>query len=60
MSPLRKALRDYLAMRRSLGFELRYYERPLRHFVNFLKLEGTQHITTASAVRWARQFRCRN
>lgn len=54
MSPLRKALRDYLAMRRSVGFKLRDHEAALRHFVDFLEREGTLHITTASALRWAK------
>lgn len=54
MSPLRKALRDYLAMRRSLGFKLRNPEIPLRHFVDFLQRKGARHITTALALRWAK------
>lgn len=54
MSPLRKAVRDYLAIRRTLGFKLRDHEAALRHFVNFLEREGSRHITTASALRWAK------
>lgn len=54
MSPLRKALRDYLAMRRSLGFKLRDHGAALRHFLDFLGREEVRHITTASALRWAK------
>lgn len=54
MSPLRKALRDYLAIRRSLGFKLRLPGAALHHFVNFMKREGACHITMALALRWAK------
>lgn len=54
MSPLRNALQDYLAMRRSLGFKLRLAGAALRHFVDFLEREGAGHITTALALRWAK------
>ncbi|MEK7373593.1 MAG: hypothetical protein AABZ85_00975 [Thermodesulfobacteriota bacterium] len=37
MSPLRKALQDYLALRRSLGFKLHKSEGTLRHFVDFME-----------------------
>lgn len=55
MSPLRKAVEDYLAMRRSLGFKLRLPAGMLREFASFLERERASHITTALAVRWATQ-----
>ena len=55
MSELQKALRDYLAMRRALGFKLRKHEKPLQDFVSVLEAEGATHITIALAVPWARQ-----
>ena len=55
MSPLRKAVEDYLAMRRALGFKLRLTAGMLREFASFLERERASHITTARAVRWATQ-----
>ena len=55
MSPLRKDLKDYLALRRSLGFKLHLAGTALRHFVDFLEQERSSHITTALALRWAKQ-----
>jgi len=54
MTPLRAALRDYLAIRRQLGFELKADGRLLDGFVDFLEQAGAQHITTDLAVAWAR------
>lgn len=55
MSPLRKALRDYLALRRSLGFKLRLPGAALHRFVDFLGRERAPFITTPLALRWAKQ-----
>ncbi len=55
MSPLRKDLKDYLALRRSLGFKLHLAGAALRHFLDFLGQERASHITTALALRWAKQ-----
>jgi integrase/recombinase XerD len=54
MTPLRQALRDYLRIRRRLGFELKATERHLEKFVAFLERAGVQRITTELAVMWAR------
>ena len=40
MSQLRKAVRDYLTMRRGLGFKLTKHEAALLDFVSFLALRG--------------------
>jgi integrase len=53
MSTLKQALDDYIAMRRALGFQLREVAGCLRNFVTFAEGEGTSHITTELAVRWA-------
>jgi integrase len=53
MSPLRAAIEDYLALRRSLGFRLRETARGLRAFATFLEAEGAPHVTTALALAWA-------
>jgi integrase/recombinase XerD len=55
MSSLRKAVEDYLILRRSLGFKLRAMGTALRHFVSFMEQESTCTITTNLALRWAMQ-----
>lgn len=55
MKPLEQALKDYLHIRRCLGFRLREPESLLRNFVMFLQAEGASHITRELAVRWATQ-----
>lgn len=55
MSELRTALEDYLAIRRSLGFELRLPASLLRRFVAFAEAENAPYITTQLALRWAKQ-----
>lgn len=53
MSPLRTALEDYLALRRSLGFRLRLAGRLLERFVNFADRQGAEFITCELALQWA-------
>ena len=53
MSTLQQALNDYLAIRRSLGFQLRGPACSLRNFVAFLQAERASYITTDLALRWA-------
>jgi integrase len=55
MISLRKAMEDYLTMRRSLGFKLRDMGYNLRHFVSFMEKNGSSIITTELALRWAQQ-----
>ncbi len=52
MSELRQAINQYLALRRSLGFELREPETVLRRFVSFAEREGAAYITTDLVLRW--------
>lgn len=54
MSELEQALKEYLAMRRSLGFELKGPACLLRNFVAFMEGERAAYITTALALRWAK------
>lgn len=54
MNPLRKAVKDYLMMRRSLGFKLRDMGYNLQHFVSFMEQQHTPIIATALALRWAK------
>jgi integrase len=55
MTELGKALDEYLAVRRSLGTELRGCGRLLRRFVEFMDKEGAVFITTKLALQWATQ-----
>src|SRR4030066_1003446 len=55
MSSLRKAVEDYLILRRSLGFKLRDMATALRHFVSFMERERARTITTNLALPWAMQ-----
>jgi integrase/recombinase XerD len=56
MSELRQALNDYIAVRRSLGFQLRVPAGSLRNFVAFMEAQGSSYITTELALRWATQL----
>ena len=55
MKPLDRAVEDYLALRRSLGFKLRDYGECLHEFVACLKQNGSSHITTKLALEYATQ-----
>jgi len=55
MKTLRQAVKDYLALRRSLGFKLREYGECLHEFVSFLKKNRASHIRTKLAVEYATQ-----
>jgi len=55
MNRLEQALKDYLRIRRSLGFRLRLPGSLLRKFVAFLQAAGASHITSELALRWATQ-----
>ena len=55
MTSLRKAVENYLTMRRSLGFKLRDMGHNLHHFVSFMEQQRASIITTELALRWAQQ-----
>lgn len=52
---LRKAVENYLAMRRSFGFNLLNMGYNLHHFVSFMERQGASIITVDLALRWAQQ-----
>lgn len=54
MSALRKAMQQYLSLRRSLGFKLIKVESTLRSFVAFAERDAASHITTDLALRWVK------
>src|SRR5271166_19003 len=53
MNILQKHLRDYLELRRALGFELGRVESRLRGFLAFMKIKRARQITTKLAVEFA-------
>jgi integrase/recombinase XerD len=55
MSTLREAAEDYLALRRSLGFELVVPGRHVLQFADHLDTLGAAHVTIELAVAWATQ-----
>ena len=55
MNTLQKALQEYLAMRRALGFQLLDAGPALSDFVSFLKRRRTCHITIRLALEWAQK-----
>jgi hypothetical protein len=55
MNTLREALREYLALRRSLGFKLHNTGLVLSRFVAFMEEHQALHITTRLALEWVQQ-----
>lgn len=53
MSELRTALKNYLTIRRAMGFKLERAGRLLADFVGYLENTGTDTITTEAALAWA-------
>jgi integrase len=56
MSTLAEELERYLAIRRSLGYDLGTAERVLRRFLAFADSQGADHITTELFLRWQGAF----
>lgn len=52
---LRQAAEDYLFLRRSFGYQLKDYDRPLADFVEYLDRAGLDTVTVDAAVAWALQ-----
>jgi integrase/recombinase XerD len=50
MRDLRKDLREYIDLRRALGYQLRKHERRLSEFIAFLEARRVDHITTKLAI----------
>jgi len=55
MSTLREAVREYLAMRRALGFKLQEAGKGLLDFVTFMGQQRASFITQQLALKWAQQ-----
>jgi hypothetical protein len=55
MGTMRDDLAQYIAVRRALGAKLRESAVRLDEFVDFLKTQGAEFITTELALCWAMQ-----
>jgi hypothetical protein len=55
MNTLREALREYLALRRGLGFKLHHTGLVLSRFVAFMEEHQALYITTRLALEWVQQ-----
>jgi integrase/recombinase XerD len=55
MTPLRQAIEEYLAMRRSLGFKLYKAGKSLPDFAAYMERHRSPYITQALALAWAQQ-----
>src|SRR5438876_4234735 len=55
MTTLRQAVREYLQMRRHLGFKLVKAGTYLPDFVRFMERHRASYITQALALAWAKQ-----
>ena len=55
MIALAKAVKNYLSLRRGLGYKLKKDGNLLKQFVAFMKSERASYITTQLALRWAMQ-----
>ena len=55
MKAWRNALRQYIALRRALGTKLQEPAVTLERFLDFLKREKAECITSELALRWAMQ-----
>lgn len=58
MTTLTDRLKHYIAIRRSLGYDLSFAERVLRRFTEFADREGADHITVDLFLRWKKHFGC--
>lgn len=55
MNTLRRAVQEYLILRRNLGFKLRDAGKLLQAFVSFMEEQHAPYITTKLALTWAQQ-----
>jgi integrase len=53
VNTLRRAIQEYLALRRSLGFKMNDAGRSLAQFATFMERRRAAHVTQALALEWA-------
>ena len=59
MKGLRRAVKDYVSMRRALGYKLKDAARSLSDFAAFCEKQGAKHITIPLALQWAQRIPAR-
>jgi integrase len=60
MTSLTVRLEEYMAVRRSFGYDLSTSERVLRRFTEFAAAEGVNHVSVDLFLRWKVHFGCAN
>src|SRR5205807_24183 len=55
MTALRRAVQEYLRMRRDLGFKLHDAGKGLLNFTQFMEQQHASYVTQALALAWAQQ-----
>ena len=55
MNTLRKAVREYLDIRRNLGFKMHGADKPLLDFISFMEQRRTVYVTNKLALTWAQK-----
>ncbi len=55
MNTLREAVREYLDMRRNLGFKMQGADKPLLDFITFMVKRRAVYVTNQLALTWAQQ-----
>lgn len=55
MNTIRKAVQEYVGMRRNLGFKFREVGKALIDFAAFLERRRAPYVTQALALEWAQQ-----
>jgi len=53
MNVLHRHAKEYLAMRRALGFKLRGHDRLIESFIDYLDQSGSGRLTAEAALSWA-------
>lgn len=56
MTPLRRAIEEYLALRRQLGVALHETGRVLTALAAYAEQERAEYVTAALVLRWAEHF----
>ena len=60
MTSLTIRLKEYIAARRRLGYDLSFSERVLRRFTEFANSEGADHITVDLFLCWKEHYGAAN
>ena len=56
MTPIQKAVEDYLSMRKAIGYDLESHTPALRDFAIFLKRHQAPYVTVKLALGWVQEY----